>query len=381
MKFLVASLSWFLPVIVYAFHIQGDQVPLKPLLNFLTEDRYAAVIINPKLNQVIPININAKDKSSAFDILCEVLSLGTLVNKNTIYIAPLAEVVKTKQQQITYKKLSLSAAKKFTMVWQLRYISASYFLKLLAEQHDESFSVASINADARTNKLVVIGPMKVLLRLKQLKQAFDVPVKQIQLQAYLVSIDVAAEQDLGVKLKWQDNSHLRLHTNIFWPNLSIRLSALERQGKAQIVSSPVLYTADQETASIEAGAQIPYQALSRGGGTATVFKKAMLSLQVTPHLLPQDKIVLKLQINQDRPGATLIQGVPTISTNQIITNVTVTAKHTVILGGIYETAANNSREGVPGFKDIPVLRWLFGTKNTRYNRRELLIFVTPKIVD
>src|SRR6185503_18651000 len=109
-------------------------------------------------------------------------------------------------------------------------------------------------------------------------------------------------------------------------------------GRAELISSPHLFTANQQLASIEAGEEVPYQEVSESGGTAVVFKKAVLSLKVIPQVLPGNKVLLQLQINQDRPSDKMVLGVPTISTRQITTSVLVQAGQTVVLGGIYESA-------------------------------------------
>jgi type IV pilus assembly protein PilQ len=125
---------------------------------------------------------------------------------------------------------------------------------------------------------------------------------------------------------------------------------------------------------------VPYQESSLNGATTVVFKKAVLSLKVTPQILPDNKILLQLQVNQDRPSNHEVLGVPTISTRQISTNVLVQNGHTVVLGGIYETSAEHSEEGLPFISKIPIVGLLFKQQDTRKRKRELLIFVTPKMV-
>jgi type IV pilus assembly protein PilQ len=162
--------------------------------------------------------------------------------------------------------------------------------------------------------------------------------------------------------------------------LDVKLAALEQQGRAELISSPSLFTASQQEASIEAGEEVPYQEVSEGGGTAIAFKKAVLGLKVTPQILPDGRILLALKINQDRPAARMVQGVPAISTRQIVTNVQIKHGETVVLGGIYEMDKEDQREGLPVLGNIPVIGLLFTQHNKRDRKRELLIFVTPKIM-
>jgi len=162
--------------------------------------------------------------------------------------------------------------------------------------------------------------------------------------------------------------------------LDVKLAALEQEGRGELISSPSLLTASRQTASIEAGEEIPYQEASSSGATTVVFKKAVLSLKVTPQILPDKKILLQLQINQDRPNTRVVLGVPAISTRQMITNVLIPNGHTVVLGGIYESDVDDHAEGFPFLGKIPILGWLLQEHKHRLTKRELLVFVTPKIV-
>lgn len=125
---------------------------------------------------------------------------------------------------------------------------------------------------------------------------------------------------------------------------------------------------------------MPYQEVSEGGGTAVTFKKAVLGLRVIPQVLPGNKVLLQLQINQDRPSNRLVLGVPTISTRQITTNVLVRTGQTIVLGGIYECNNENGEQRIPFISQVPLIGLLFKQQKTRMNKRELLIFVTPKIM-
>src|SRR5262249_7616242 len=157
--------------------------------------------------------------------------------------------------------------------------------------------------------------------------------------------------------------------------------ALQNAGHAELISSPSLFTANQQLASIEAGEEVPYQEVSESGGTAIVFKKAVLGLKVTPQVLPGKNILLHLQINQDKPNNKMIHGMPRINTRKMITNFKVKSGQTIVLGGIYETNREDGQSGLPFLSSIPGFGWLFGQENIRRSKRELLIFVTPEIVE
>ena len=167
--------------------------------------------------------------------------------------------------------------------------------------------------------------------------------------------------------------------------IDLELSALQSEGQGEIVSSPRVLTADQQAAHIEQGIQIPYQQASSSGATTTAFKSAVLSLDVTPQITPDARVIMDLEVHDDAVGQNVQSAtggaVPTIDTRDVKTKVLVNDGDTVVLGGIYETTENTSINKVPLLGDLPLLGWLFRNTQTTNNKDELLIFVTPKIVD
>ena len=167
--------------------------------------------------------------------------------------------------------------------------------------------------------------------------------------------------------------------------IDLEISALQSEGQGEIVSSPRVLTADQKKAHIEQGVQIPYQQASASGATSTAFKNAVLSLDVTPQITPDARIIMDLDVHDDAVGQNVQSAtggaVPTIDTRDVQTQVLVNDGDTVVLGGIYETTENTSVSKVPLLGDLPLLGWLFRNTQTTNNKDELLIFVTPKIVD
>ena len=161
--------------------------------------------------------------------------------------------------------------------------------------------------------------------------------------------------------------------------LQLELSALQAEGRGEVVSSPRVITANQKEALIESGTEIPYQEASSSGSTSVSFKKAVLSLRVTPHITPDDRIIMDLSVNKDSVGE-IFGGVPSIDTNEVTTQVLVANGDTVVLGGIFESDNRDDIVQVPFFGDLPYLGRLFKrtTKNT--SKQELLVFVTPKIL-
>ncbi|NIM28911.1 MAG: hypothetical protein GTO67_10415 [Gammaproteobacteria bacterium] len=161
--------------------------------------------------------------------------------------------------------------------------------------------------------------------------------------------------------------------------LQLELQALQFEGRGEVISNPRVVTANQKEATIEQGTEIPFQEASSSGATSTQFKKAVLSLKVTPQITPDDRVIMDLAVNQDEVGQEF-SGIPSVNTRSVTTQVLVDNGDTVVLGGIYEQIQREDTEKVPFFGDLPYLSWLFKTTSVRDDKRELIIFVTPRIL-
>jgi type IV pilus assembly protein PilQ len=156
---------------------------------------------------------------------------------------------------------------------------------------------------------------------------------------------------------------------------------MQKEGKGEIISSPRVITSDQNQASIKQGFEIPYREASSSGAATVSFKEAVLKLDVTPHITPDDRVRMDLQINKDSPDFTnLVLGVPPMETRKIQTTVLVDNGETVVLGGVFERTKSSGTEKIPLFGDIPYLGALFRRNEEKDENKELLIFVTPKIL-
>ncbi|MCO6427597.1 MAG: type IV pilus secretin PilQ, partial [Nitrosomonas communis] len=160
--------------------------------------------------------------------------------------------------------------------------------------------------------------------------------------------------------------------------INLELSALEADSKGRVIASPRLVTANRVEATIEQGTEIPFQIVSQLGRPQIQFKKAVLALKVTPQITPDDNIIMKLQVNQDTRGTDTPAG-PAIDTKQITTEVLVVNGGTIVIGGIFERAERQTTNKVPMLGDVPILGNIFRNNAKRDDKRELLIFVTPRI--
>jgi len=185
----------------------------------------------------------------------------------------------------------------------------------------------------------------------------------------LVDLPVPSTSSIGLALGKVDGSFL----------LDLELSAMEAEGHGEVISNPRVLTSNQKAAYIETGTEIPYQEATSSGATSTSFKKAVLSLQVTPQITPDDRIFMDLIVNKDSVGSETDAG-PAINTNEVGTQVLVDNGETLVLGGVYEQTNNKTVNRVPFFGELPLVDWMFKSTVRTNNKAELLIFVTPKIV-
>ncbi len=172
---------------------------------------------------------------------------------------------------------------------------------------------------------------------------------------------------------------LALVNSVATRSLNLELDVSEIDGKTKNIASPRVVTADSTEATIEQGVEIPYQQASSSGATAVSFQNAVLSLKVTPKITPDDNVNLKIDLNNDTVG-TVYNGVPSINTNKVTTQVLVENGGTVVVGGIYTQDITDSVNKVPLLGDIPLVGWLFKNQQYSDNKSELLVFITPKIL-
>ena len=359
------------------------------------------VVLSTTINGRVTLHLHHANPQHAFDMLLTSQGLAKWQIGNIWFVAPRGELIKRKEEELKWQAVSDEALPLVTTIWRIKYGKAEEMARLLQDEHAAIVSKRGrVRVDARTNVVCVQDTEEHIQTVRQLIHELDVPVKQITIEARLASVDNDFERELGVNFSVRakttnDNNEeslpktiaqqlghysLAVATLADGALLDIKLAALEKAGHAELISSPSLFTSDQQPASIEAGEEVPYQEASKSGGTVVTFKKAVLGLKVTPHVLPGNNVLLQLQINQDRPSAEQVLGMPMIRTRQITTNVLVKSGKTIVLGGIYESNREEGQRRLPFISQVPVLGWLFKEKNTLINKRELLIFVTPRVI-
>jgi type IV pilus assembly protein PilQ len=315
---------------------------------------------------------------------------------------------------------------------------------LKAEKNNLISERGSVSTDDRTNTLLIQETVDKITEIRKLVTSLDRPVKQVLIESRIVVADDTFSKQLGVKFGYSraakvdalgDNGNgtyviggkLPGDTTYFTNGnpatgvrpgtatptafnqgsvenylvslpvagpagavslavgkigsylLQLELSALQAEGKGEVISSPRVITADKKEATIATGTEIPYQQATSSGATSVAFKSAVLSLKVTPNITPDDRVIMDLSVNKDSIGQ-VFAGVPSIDTNKVSTQVLVDNGETVVLGGVYTQTNRNDATRVPFFSDLPYLGFLFKRTSIQHDKKELLVFVTPKII-
>jgi len=402
-KFLLFCCGWLMAAVVYASQpltLDLQETNLADAVRIVARFLNLNVFISPAVHGSATLHVKDADPEQVFDLLLDANGLAQTRMGNLRYIASRDELIRRKQEEKKWHEAEDETSPVKSAIIPMRYARAKDIAHLLQDEKASFMSRrAYVRVDTRTNTLCIQELPGRMAAIRRLIARLDIPVRQISISARLVSVDHDFEEELGLSFVEKGPSgsgeilnsvqSLRQPTSYYTLTvakladaslLEVKLAALENAGHAEIISSPSLFTADQQQASIESGEEVPYQEVSESGGTAVTFKKAVLGLTVTPQVLPGNNVLLQLQINQDRPGSRVIQGMPSISTRQIVTSVLAKDGQTIVLGGVYETNEENGQQRLPFVSRIPVLGWLFQQRYMRENKRELLIFVTPKIV-
>lgn len=380
---------------VITLELKNSNLP--DAIRLIAQFMHMNVIISPSVRGTAALSLQGAMPEHALNMLLISHGLAKWRQGNVWLIAPQVELIKLQQDELKWQDVKVESAPLHTQIWQIKYAKAGDLARLLQDEHASLLSKRGrVRVDTRTNMLCIQDVAERIVSARQWLRRLDVPSQQISIEARLVSIDSDFERDLGIQFLVKSDEAEKTRGGLLKTDvgryslavakladgslLDVKLSALENAGHAELISSPSLFTANQQPASIEAGEEVPYQEVSESGGTAVVFKKAVLGLKVTPQILPKKNILLQLQINQDRPSNKMVQGMPTISTRQMSTRVLAKSGQTIVLGGIYETNTEHGLMGFPFVNQVPILRLLFQQHNLRKNKRELLIFVTPRIV-
>ncbi|MSR14477.1 MAG: type IV pilus secretin PilQ [Gammaproteobacteria bacterium] len=372
----------------------------------------------------------------AMDLILKTKGLGMRQSGNVIMVAPQEEIAAREKLELESEKQIQELAPLKTEFVQVNYAKAADLAALLkAEANNLLTERGNVTVDQRTNTLLVQDTASALTDIRKVVQALDIPVRQVLIESRIVVANEDFSKDIGVRFGY---SHINNRKNITpdaagksdlvsfiggslpgdaeYPGgattfhtddkenyivdlpvagpaaafrwsigkigsylLQLELSALQVEGRGEVIASPQVITANQKEALIESGTEIPYQEASSSGATSISFKKAVLSLKVTPHITPDDRVIMDLTVNRDSIGQ-IFAGIPSIDTNEVNTQVLVDNGETVVLGGVFESNNRTDKDMVPFFGELPYIGNLFKRTSASVGKQELLIFVTPKIL-
>jgi type IV pilus assembly protein PilQ len=405
--------------------IDFQDIPIRKVLQIIAKQNNFNLVTSDSVEGNITLTLDGVPWDQVLDTVLRIKGLDKRMDGPILMVAPSDELASREARELEVKKKVAELEPLYSEFIQLNYAKAVAFADLLKSEGNSILSArGSVSVDQRTNTLLIKDTATSIESVRNVIENLDVPVKQVKIESRVVTIRDSVQEDLGIRwgLSNADSSSGlsgtlqgavdiadgvapaisdRLNVNLPVANatssiayhvaklsdgtmVDLELSALEQENKAEIIASPNITTANQKLARIEQGTEIPYVQAASSGATTVEFKKAVLSLEVTPQITPDNKIILDLVITQDTPGDTVKTGTGdavAINTQEIRTQVLVDNGQTVVLGGIYQQQIINVTSKVPLLGDVPYLGYLFQSNSEKNEKKELLIFVTPKILN
>ena len=423
-----------------------QDIETRAVLQLLAETSGRNIVVSDTVQGNVTLRLRNVPWDQALDIVMTTKGLDMRQNGNVIIVAPAEEIAARETADLEAKKAITELEPLYSEFLQVNYAKAADLAALIstgAGQNSLLSERGTVSIDDRTNTLLVHDSAARLQDIRRLVQTLDIPIRQVLIESRIVIVNDDLSRDLGMRLgltAFKENStdgvtvisgtgtgtdtmigsaldnradpnngtifpialptlNNRYNVNVPIDNaagrfalavletdylVDLELTALEAEGRGEIVSTPRVITANQKEARIEQGVEIPYQESASSGATTTQFKKAVLSLTVTPQITPDNNIIMDLLVSNDTVGQLVASAtgglVPSIDTRAVEAQVMVNDGQTVVLGGIYETERRESITKVPFLGDIPGVGNLFKSRSTTSNKAELLIFVTPKIL-
>ncbi len=408
-----------------------QDIEVRSVLQLLADFTGLNLVVSDSVTGSLTLRLKNVPWDQAMDIILKTKGLSQRRSGNVILVAPADEIAAREKLELEARKQSEDLERLRTEFIKVNYAKAQEMADLLKQKDNSILSTrGSVSVDVRTNTLLVKDINSSLISVRRLLTELDIPVRQVLIESRVVVANDDFSKELGARfgvtstdasptsglgattsgtlpgVAIAENGQFSpgaggLNTNLPVQNaagtfalalaklplgtlLELELSAAQIEGRGEVVSSPRVITSDSHTARIEQGVEIPFFSVSDGQATLS-FRKAVLSLEVTPQITPDDRVLMDLEVHRDTQGSLVTFGTanisaPTIDTRRVQSQLLVDNGQTVVLGGIYETTQTNSVTKVPLLGDIPILGQLFRTTRSVDNRSELLIFVTPKIL-
>jgi type IV pilus assembly protein PilQ len=424
-----------------AFRFKGEKLSLnfqdieiRSVLQLIADFTDLNLVASDTVSGRITLRLKNVPWDQALEIIMKTKGLDKRLVGNVLMIAPAAELAAREQMELESRQQISELAPLRTEFIEVKYASAAEIFGLFqgaGESGGEGVVSArgSVIVDERTNAIIITETIERINKFREVLDRLDVPVRQVLIEARIVTATSSFGESLGVRwgalgygsyddgnintqfggslttigeiresltagggltYSQEDNLIVDLPApgnassfafGIIGEDylLDLELSALETEGRGEVIARPKVITSDKQEATIESGDQIPYQEASSSGATSTQFIDAVLGLTVTPRITPDDRIIMDLEVSQDSIGA-VFAGIPSIKTNRIKTQVLVNNGETIVLGGVFQTVVSESVEKTPILGDLPWIGSLFRTKTKQDDKQELLIFITPRLI-
>ncbi len=404
-----------------------QDIEVRSVLQLIADFTGLNLVASDTVGGSITLRLQNVPWDQALDLILKTKGLDKRQIGNVLLVAPADEIAAREKLELETSKQIAELAPVRLDIIQVNYAKAADVVALIQADEELISSRGFVSSDARTNTISVRETADKLEEIRRLVTTWDVPVRQVSIEARIVRAQTNVAEDIGVRwggaaynvdgddvvtiggslgtLQEARDAASGGSNTISFPGalgvdlgvsgegassfaigwgsddflVDLELSALESDGRAEVVSQPRVVTADRQTASIKSGEEIPYQEATSSGATNVEFKEAVLSLEVTPQITPDDKIIMDLVVNQDSRGE-VTAGIPSINTNEVTTQGLVANGETVVLGGIFQSEVATQTTKTPFLGDIPYLGRLFKRTEHINERSELLIFITPKII-
>ena len=401
-----------------------QDVPVRQLLQIIAQVNDFNLVTTDTVTGNVTISLSGVPWDQALDMILKIKGLDKRLEGNILLIAPTEELTARETQQLQSKQQVAELAALVSTNVQINYAKAQELAIILKSTENSILTPrGSVAVDERTNTLLLRDTQASIDEAVALVNTLDIPIKQVLIESRMVTVRDNASEALGVQ--WGMSSTFddgavsgslsgadsiasgsvasiddRLNVALPVSNpagsigiqiarlldgtiIDLELSALESENKGEVIASPRITVANQHEAYIEQGTEIPYVEATSSGATSVEFKKAVLSLKVTPHITPDNRIILDLVVTQDTRGDTVSTSTGeaiSIDTQRLSTQVLVANGETIVLGGIFQQTSANDISKIPLLGDLPFVGGLFRNSSEVLEKRELLIFVTPKIV-
>jgi type IV pilus assembly protein PilQ len=409
-----------------------QDIDVRSVLQLIADFTDLNLVASDTVRGNITLRLQNVPWDQALDLVLKTKGLDQRKVGNVLMVAPADEIAAREQQELAVQKQVAELAPLRKDIIQLNYAKASDIAKLYEEGASGALKDdmrGSVIFDDRTNSLIVTLTQERIDELRRIVTQLDIPVRQVMIEARIVEANVDYDKALGVR--WGGN--LRSDSgnwNVWGKNgnrtlgeggddgvqvieapfnspfvdlgaagstsgigigfisnnviLDLQLSAMEKTGSGEVVSQPKVVTSDKETAKILKGTEVPYQEASSSGATSTSFKEAALSLEVTPQITPDNRVLMEVKVTKDAPDfsvASSTGGIPAISKNEVNAKVLVADGETIVIGGVYSNTQSKSVDKVPFLGDLPFIGRVFKRDLIQDRKAELLVFLTPRIMN